>query len=42
MFAVRCACSVGFEGGCEMKMTDIYIMNGVLLSLIFDVLITVQ
>lgn len=42
LFAARPACLVGFGGGSEMKMTDIYIRNGILLSLIFNVLITVQ
>lgn len=42
LFALRPACLVGFGGESEMKMTDIYIGKGGLLSLIFSVLITVQ
>lgn len=42
LFAASPACLVDFRGGSEMKMTDIYIRNRVLLSLIFNVLITVQ
>lgn len=42
LFAPRPACLVGFGGESEMKMTDVYIGKGGLLSLIFNVLITVQ
>lgn len=42
LFAARPAYLVGFGGESEMKMTDIYIRNGVLLCLIFNILITVQ
>lgn len=42
LFAARPGCLVSFGGEMELKMTDIYIRNGILLSLIFNVAITVQ
>lgn len=42
LFAARPGCLVSFGGEMELKMSDIYIRNGILLSLIFNVLITVQ
>lgn len=42
LFAARPGCLVSFGGETELKMTDIYIRNGKLLSLNFNVLITVQ
>lgn len=42
LFAARPACLVSFEGESDLKMSDIYIRNGILLSLIFNVLIIVQ